>query len=147
MRIETVTVRDEAWNSVKEYAEKCAWRAGKSLADLMTRQAFVDWERVIVAFDQESICGFCTVIKEDCIPDAAYSPYIGYVFVGEEYRGRRLSEKMIRYAMAYLKSVGFDRVYLVSDHVNLYEKYGFQVIDRKIAPWGAQEKIYMQKLS
>lgn len=147
MRIETVTAQDEAWNSVKEYAEKCSWRAGKSLADLMARQAFVDWERVIVASDQESICGFCTVIKEDCIPDVAYSPYIGYVFVGEEYRGQRLSEKMIRYAMEYLKSIGFDRVYLVSDHVNLYEKYGFQVIDRKTAPWGAQEKIYMQKLS
>lgn len=147
MRIEAVTARDEVWNSVKDYAEKCSWRAGKSLADLMTRQAFVDWERVIVAFDQESICGFCTVIKEDCIPDAAYTPYIGYVFVGEEYRGRRLSEKLIRYAMAYLKSVGFDRVYLVSDHVNLYEKYGFHVIDRKMVPWGAQEKIYMQKLS
>ena len=47
--------------------------------------------------------------------------------------------------MDYLKSVGFDKVYLVSDHVNLYEKYGFRVIDRKIAPWGSEEKIYMQE--
>jgi len=47
--------------------------------------------------------------------------------------------------MDYLKTVGFDKVYIVSNHDNLYEKYGFVVIDRKIAPWGSEEKIYMQK--
>ena len=68
------------------------------------------------------------------------------MFVGEEYRGNRLSQKLIQYAMDYLKTVGFDKVHIVSDHENLYEKYGFHVIDRKIAPWGSEEKIYMQKL-
>ena len=46
--------------------------------------------------------------------------------------------------MDYLKNAGFDKAYLVSDHENLFEKYGFVVIDRKIAPWGSEEKIYMQ---
>ena len=63
----------------------------------------------------------------------------------EEYRGIRLSQKLIRYAIDYLKIVGFDKAYIVSDHENLYEKYGFYVIDRKIAPWGSEEKIYMQR--
>ena len=48
--------------------------------------------------------------------------------------------------MAYLKSIHFEKVYIVSDHENLYEKYGFNVIDRKIAPWGSEEKIYVQRL-
>lgn len=52
------------------------------------------------------------------------------MFVGEEYRGNRLSQK----------TIGFDKVYMVSDCENLYEKYGFHVIDRKIAPWGSEEK-------
>ena len=50
-----------------------------------------------------------------------------------------------QYAIDYLKTVGFDKVYIVSDHENLYEKYGFSVTDRKTAPWGSEEKIYMQK--
>ena len=66
------------------------------------------------------------------------------MFVDEAYRGNRLSQQIISYAMGYLKSVDFDKVYLVSDHENLYEKYGFRVIDRKIAPWGSEEKIYVQ---
>lgn len=116
------------------------------MAGAMDNNEFNEWERVIVALDNEKICGYCTVARTDCIPDVSYTPYIGYVFVGEEYRGNRLSQKLIRYAMDYLKAIGFDKVYIVSDHENLYEKYGFDIVDRKIAPWGSEEKIYMHKL-
>ena len=112
----------------------------------MDNNAFTDWERIIVALDNEKICGYCTVSKTDCIPDVSYTPYIGFMFIDELYRGKRLSQQLIQYAMNYLNSVGFEKVYLVSDHVNLYEKYGFSVIDRKIAPWGSEEKIYVQDL-
>lgn len=142
----TITSSDKIWSTVRNYAASCSWKAGKSLANDMDNNVFKDWERVIVAFDNEKICGYCTVAKRDCIPNVYYTPYIGYVFVGEEYRGNRLSQKLIQYAMVYLKSVGFDKVHIVSDHENLYEKYGFQVIDRKIAPWGSEEKIYMKSL-
>ena len=145
MNFKLITSSDELWCRVRNYAESCSWRAGKALANAMEHNAFNDWERVIVAVDNEKICGYCTVSKTDCIPDVYYTPYIGYMFVDEEYRGNRLSQKLIQYAMDYLKVVGFDRVYIVSDHENLYEKYGFEVIDRKIAPWGSEEKIYMQE--
>ena len=112
----------------------------------MDHDTFTEWERVVAALDQQKICGYCTVTKTDCIPDVSYTPYIGYLFVGEKYRGKRLSQKLIQYAMDYLKSIGFEQVYIVSDHENLYEKYGFNVIDRKAAAWGTVEKIYVQKL-
>lgn len=146
MDLKMITSSDKMWGKVRDYAEYCSWRAGKSLADAMDNGLFTEWERVIAAVDNQKLCGYCTVAKTDCIPDADYTPYIGYLFVGEEYRGNRLSQKLIQYAMDYLKSVGFDRVYIVSDHENLYEKYGFEIIDRKMAPWGSMEKIYMQSL-
>lgn len=146
MNIKTIVVTDEMWERVKKYAENCSWKAGKSLANNMANNEFEEWERVIVAYDDKNICGYCTVAKTDCIPNVTYTPYIGFLFVGEEYRGHRLSQKLIEYSMNYLRSVGFDKVYIVSDHINLYEKYGFEVIDRKTAPWGSEEKIYMQKL-
>lgn len=145
MYFKTITSTDELWCNVKDYAQSCSWRAGKALANAMKKNTFEDWERVIVVLDDEKICGYCTVAKTDCIPDVCYTPYIGYMFVGEEYRGSRLSEKLIQYAIDYLKVVGFDEVYIVSDHENLYEKYGFCVIDRKVAPWGAEEKIYRKE--
>lgn len=146
MNFKMLTSSSDMWNLVRDYAEHCSWRAGKSLAEAMDNNLFSHWERVIVALDNQKICGYCTVAKTDCIPNVTYTPYIGYVFIDEKYRGNRLSQKMIQYAADYLKSVGFDRVHLVSDHENLYEKYGFEVIDRKTAPWGSSEKIYMQRL-
>lgn len=146
MVLKAITSSDEIWEKVRNYAEACSWRAGKSLADAMDGCIFTEWERVIVALDDGKICGYCTVAKTDCIPDVNYTPYIGYMFVGEEYRGNRLSQRLIQYSMDYLKSLGFDKVHIVSDHENLYEKYGFEVIDRKTAPWGVEEKIYMRSL-
>ncbi len=146
MIIKAITASDEMWNKVKNYAYNCSWKAGKSLANAMMNKDFKDWERVIVAFNNDEICGYCTVAKTDCIPNLNYTPYIGFLFVDEKYRGNRLSQKLIVYSMTYLNSVGFDKVYLVSDHENLYEKYGFEVIDRKISPWGSEEKIYIQKI-
>ena len=146
MDFKMINSSDEMWNVVRDYAENCSWSAGKSLANAMENDLFTEWERVVIAIDEQKICGYCTVARTDCIPDVSYTPYIGYMFVGEEYRGNRLSQKLIQYSMAYLKSIGFDRVHIVSDHENLYEKYGFEVIDCKIAPWGSMEKIYMQRL-
>lgn len=146
MNFRAITSSDVLWNRVRDYAAECSWRAGKALANDMDNNAFVDWERVVVAFDDDNICGYCTVTKIDCIPDVSYTPYIGFLFVDEAYRGSRLSQRLIQHAMTYLKEVGFDKVYLVSDHENLYEKYGFRVVERKNAPWGAEEKIYVQEI-
>ncbi len=146
MDFRLITADSEEWADVIEFADNCSWRTGKVLADKMRRNSFADWERVIIAKEQDNIAGYCTVAETDCIPELPYSPYICFVFVGEEYRGKRLSQKMIIFAMSYLKELGFEKVYLISDHVNLYEKYGFEVTDRQSAPWGEEEKIYMQSL-
>ena len=120
MDFKMITSLDEMWNKVRDYAEKCSWKAGKALGRAMDSNTFTEWERVIVALNNEKICGYCTVAKTDCIPDVHYTPYIGYLFVGEEYRGNRLSQELIRYSADYLKSIGFDKVYIVSEHENLY---------------------------
>ena len=146
MRFELLTDSSERWLSLAEYAESCSWQAGSALARAMRNGEFSEWERVLAALDGDDFCGYCTITKRDCIPDVPYTPYIGFLFVDEGHRGRRLSQQIIGYAMNYLKSLGFPAVYLVSDHENLYEKYGFTAIDRKRAYWGPEEKIYMRVL-
>lgn len=111
----------------------------------MKSNEFSDWERVFVALEDNYIVGYCTIAKIDCIPDIKYTPYIGYIFVNEHYRGNRLSQKLIGSVIEYAKQLKFDKVYIVSDHINLYEKYGFIKIDEKPAPWNqnTMESIFM----
>ena len=127
------------------YLDVIYWRAGKNLAKQMRINDFRVWERVFVALDGDCIAGYCTFTKTDGILNVPYTPYIGYIFVGEPYRGNRLSEKLIYYALGYAKKLGFQMVYLVSNHVNLYEKYGFKKIDEKPVPCSpdTMETIFM----
>ena len=146
MKICMVAPGCKAWERLAAFAENCSWSAGAFLDRDMRNGAFTDWERVFAAMDGERIAGFCTLARTDCIENLPYTPYIGYVFVAEEYRGHRLSQRMIDAACAYARGLGFEAVYLISDHENLYEKYGFEVIGRKMAPWGAMEKIYRKEI-
>ena len=145
MTIKPITNDDEIWEIVACYADECTWSAGKNLAREMRTNSFRDWERVFVAFEDNHIVAYCTLTKTDCIPNVPYTPYIGYMFVGEQYRGRRISQKLINFVLEYAKVLHFSKVYLVSDHINLYEKYGFIKIDEKPAPWNPDinETIFM----
>lgn len=147
MTIKPIVFGDELWEFVTQYANDCSWSAGKNLAKKMTDNGFYDWERVFVVLYGDNIAGYCTLAQTDCIPNVTYTPYIGYVFVGEQYRGNRFSEKLIQFTLEYVKEIGFEKVYLVSDHINLYEKYGFIKVDEKPAPWNPNtvETIFMHK--
>ncbi len=145
MEIQLMEERHERWNAVRDYAGGCGWSSGKILAEDMENHRFTDWERVAVLLDDDKICGYCTIIKEEAIPGMPYTPFVGTLFVDEAYRGRRLGEELIAVSMKYLKSEGFERTYLITDHDNLYEKYGFQIVDRRMAPWGREEKVYMKE--
>ena len=114
MKFLSITSSDDMWMEVSQFAQNCSWRAGKSLSQNMSDNAFSDWERVIVALQENDIAGYCTVAKSDCIPNVPYTPYIGYMFVDEEYRGQRLSQKLISFAISYLQTLRLHQVYLVS---------------------------------
>ena len=105
-----------------------------------------DWERIFAAIENDNIVGHCSLNEKDSVPDVGYTPYIQSVFINEQYRGNRLSEKLILCAMSYAKSLGFEKVYIVSDHKNFYEKYGFEKIDEKNDYRGEPQSIFVHKI-
>jgi N-acetylglutamate synthase-like GNAT family acetyltransferase len=147
MEIKPIVYGDNLWQRTIDYAKNCTWKAGPFLAKQMEKNEFSEWERVFVALDENNIAGYCTLAKKDCIPNVEYTPYIGFIFVGEPYRGNRLSEKMISFVMDYAKELNFKKVYIVSDHINLYEKYGFIKIDEREVIGMGIEKIYMKSIN
>ena len=117
------------WDKTIAFAQSCSWKAGPYLADRMRANSFNDWERVVVAVENETIVGYCTFSERDELSEEYdYSPFIGFVFVDERHRGKRISEKMIRQTLSYAKSIGYRTVYIMSGEHGLYEKYGFEKI-------------------
>ena len=114
------------WEKTITLAENCSWEAGQRLAARMRNEDFSDWERVFAAEDDGSVIGFCVFEEKGYIPESFdCSPFINFVFVDERFRGQRISEKMIGFALDYAKGLGYKKVYLKSEHHGLYEKYGF----------------------
>lgn len=125
--IHCMTQGHKYWRDTIDLAARCSWKAGPFLAQQMRANAFAPWERVFAACVDGKVAGFCTLAERDELPDSvALTPFIGFVFVDEPYRGHRLSEQMIECAIAHARDLGYARVYLMSGEIGLYEKYGFQ---------------------
>lgn len=144
MEIKALTSKHEKWDTVAVYADNCSWRAGKELARLMREDIFKDWERVFAAFEGGEPVGFCTLKEKDELhAKYPYTPLIGFVFVDEAHRGKRLSEKMIGKALEYAKSIGYDKVYIMSGESGLYEKYGFVCMGDFESVYGGTEQLFV----
>lgn len=112
----------------------------------MNENKFLDWERIFVTIENDDIIWFCTFTKEDCFPDCEYSPFVWFMFVDEKYRWNRISEKMINVVENYAKTLNFEKLYIVSDHKWLYEKYWFKKCDEKIDELGRVETIFFKEI-
>ncbi len=147
MEIYTLTSTHDKWESVAAFAEKCSWKAGKYLAELMRSDFFGDWERVFAAFENGEPVGFCTFTEKDELdPKYPYTPFIGFVFVDEAYRGNKISGKMIEKVLEYAKSIGYDKVYIMSGEKGLYEKYGFAYMGDYESIYGGTDQLFVISL-
>ena len=146
IRVETIDQESDLWNEVIEYSQNCSLRGGSFLSQDMLTGTICGWQRVFAAVNQSEICGFCAVMKMDCINDVPYTPYISYVFVDEKFRGLGISKDLVRAAEFYLRNSGFEKVYIVSHKEGLYEKIGYVLIDVKDSYYGTTQNILMKNL-
>ena len=92
------------------------------------------------------IVGMVTVMKTDYYPLPEIYPWISTLFVTEEYRGRRISERLIAFANSYAKDLGFEKTYIPSEHIGLYEKYGYRYIKDIVNYGGGTDRLYAKDL-
>ena len=147
MEIRQVFYKDENWDKLIDFVKNSSWRESPIIAEYWEKNNFLDWERIFVAFENNKIIGHCSFNKKDTIPDAEYTPYIHSVFVNEQFRGNRISEKLILYAINYAKTLEYKKVYIVSEHKNFYEKYGFKKIDEKNDYRGELQGIFIKEIT
>ncbi len=92
------------------------------------------------------IIGMVTIMKSDYYPLPEIYPWISTLFVSEEYRGCRISGKLIDFANEYAKDIGFDRTYIPTGYVGLYEKYGYRYIKDIVNYGGDTDHLYVKEL-
>ncbi|MCQ2593578.1 MAG: GNAT family N-acetyltransferase [Treponema sp.] len=76
-----------------------------------------------------------------------WTPWISCVFTYPEYRGHRLSQKMIHHAEKIaIKEFNAEYAYISTDHIGLYEKYGYEFFTKVHTVWGDETRVLRKKL-
>ena len=91
---------------------------------------------------QDQIIGYCGLIEQEAVLREDLSPWISPLLIAEAERGNSLGAKMLEHVRREAGKLGFERVYLTTDHIGYYEKYGFREIGLTCFTWGRPTKIY-----
>lgn len=149
MRIEEYFSLDEDGRRLVRDAIRTAdWRAAAFLHDLLQNDELREHcgpnTCLLLGMEGESLAAFCTLADRDEV-ECVLTPWIGFVYTFPAFRGQRRSGEMIDHACALAKKDGFDRVYVSTNEVGLYEKYGFTFLRHDRDRWGGQTRLYVRK--
>lgn len=140
--------QQEHWQSQMATAD---WSAAAFLLELLRdtpkREALLGTDpKLFLLTAGEPLVSFVTLTHQDCIRDETLYPWLGFLYTYPDYRGHRYSQQLITYAEQQAKSDGHNRVYLATDHVGLYEKYGFTYWETRTDAWNEEARIYYKEL-
>lgn len=135
--------------ALTEKIEQGDWRAAKFLANLLRKGTFqqaVGGGTVYLLMDGENIVSFVTLTRQDCIADETLYPWLGFFYTFPEYRDHRYGGALLEHVSNEAKKQGHKQVYLATDHVGLYEKYGFTFLENRVDIYGENSRIYGKQL-
>ncbi|ULL16131.1 GNAT family N-acetyltransferase [Paenibacillus sp. H1-7] len=90
----------------------------------------------------EKIIGFYQLIEQEFVTRKDISPWIAPLFIDENERGQALGAFLLAHARKIAGQLNYDKVYLATDHIRYYEKYGFREIGLDMFEWGRPTKLY-----
>lgn len=135
---------------ILDYFRECSWCAAKFLYQLIienkVEEVLGEKTKLVVLVDNDKVISFATYAKRDCVKDDTMYPWIGFVYTQKEYRGHRYSQKVIDYIIEKARNDGYSNIYLATDCVGFYEKYGFVFSEEKIDIYGDLSRIYKYDL-
>ena len=95
----------------------------------------------LLLLDNEPIGG-SGLITNDFISRGDLYPWICALHINERHRGNAYGSLLLEKSKEDCARLGFEHVYLATEHIGYYEKYGFRYIAQGYHPWGEESRIY-----
>lgn len=91
---------------------------------------------------EEQIVAGLGVIANDFHKRIDLTPNICAVYVEKEYRKLGIAKELLQYACKDLSTLGYDELYLITDHTNFYEKCGWEFLGMVEENDGGMTRMY-----
>jgi GNAT superfamily N-acetyltransferase len=95
----------------------------------------------LMLYDNE-IIGSYGLITNDFISRQDLYPWLCALYVDENYRGKKLGSMLLEHGRHEAEKLGFKKIYLCTDHIGFYEKYGWEFVGKGFHPWGDESRVY-----
>ena len=83
----------------------------------------------LILLDEDKLVGFISIFEVDGDERQDLTPWYATMYVKKEYRGRGLSKILNGAILEEARNRGFNKIYLKSDLVNYYEKFGAEYME------------------
>lgn len=134
-----------------EKIKESDWRAGQFLYELIRDNKLKELcgknTRVLMLIDGAELVSFCTLAEKDDIQPTGLTPWIGFVYTFPKYRGRRCISRLLSEAEGIAFTEGAKYTYISTDHIGLYEKYGYEFYKTQMDMNGEVSRIYRKSLN
>ena len=129
---------------------QCDWGAGIYLHELLVNGELLrlcgSTTRVLLLADNDVLAGFCTLAEQDDIQPTSLTPWVGFLYIYPPYRGHRHAGRLLTAAEAQALVQGASSLYISTNHVGLYEKYGYHFLSHLPDISGEPSRIYEKRL-
>ena len=78
----------------------------------------------LILLDEDNLIGFISLFPTDGEERTDLTPWYATMYVKKEYRGKGYSKILNDALLNYAKEKGYKRIYLKTDLINYYEKFG-----------------------
>ncbi len=92
--------------------------------------------------EEGRILGCAGLITNDFISRMDLYPWLCALYIEKDCRGKALGSLLIEKCKKDARSGGFSKLYLCTDHIGYYERYGFSRIGTGYHPWGESSGIF-----
>ena len=90
----------------------------------------------------DTIIGSFGLIENDFMVRKDLLPWLCALYIEESERGKALGSKLLAYGRQEALKLGFHKVYLCTDHVGYYERYGWDFFGLEESEWGGKTRVY-----
>ena len=123
----------EKWGVPKEAYLAC-------MTAYLNRETEYGW---YLCLDDEKIAGGLGVIENDFHDRKDLKPNVCAVYTEEAYRGLGIAGKLLELAVEDMKAKGISPLYLVTDHIGFYERYGWEFLCTAKDDGGNETRVYI----